>query len=122
MGIKTNTTRIDGDASEVVAAVEDGHRQYLGLYAQFGSCIISVGNGVHATEAITIAQGNIFEPSIAFGDIIYYSGANTQLLVINDIDRLTILTYTNLPLTYDGTPLAYRHNDYDTRLDGPVFI
>ena len=121
MNVKTNTTRVDGTAVVQVVAVEDGHRRYLGLYAKSGSCFISVGNGEHADEMITIAQGNIFESTATYGDKISYTGVGTQLLVIMDIDRPTILTYENTVLTYVDVTLTYRNEDYSRHLPDPVF-
>ena len=122
MGVKTNTIKVDGGASAVQVAVEDGHRRYIGLYAQDGSCVISVGSGVHADTAITIAQGNIFEPHPDFTSEVYYSGAATTLLIITDIDRPTVLTYDDLVLTYSGTVLTYKNADHDKYLPDPVFV
>ena len=121
MSTKVNTIKVDGGASAVQVAVEDGHRSYLGLYAQTGSCVVSIGDGVHADTAITIAQGNIFEPQPNYGDEVYYSGATTTLLVITDRNRPTVITYEAVVLTYGGTVLTYFNGDQVRYLAPPVF-
>jgi len=122
MGIQTNTIKVDGTGDVAHVAVFDSHRKYLGLYAQSGSCVVSIGDGTHADMAITIAQGNIFEPDPGFTEAVYYTGVGTTLLVITDAHRPTVLTYDDVVLTYDGTALTYQNDDQVRYLAPPVFV
>ena len=121
MGVKTRTIRIDGGTTAVKVALEDGHRRHLSLYAQSGSCVISIGSGSHTDGALVIAQGNILSTELPFASEIWYSGDGTSLLVITDRDRTSILTYHNLVLTYNEIVLTYQSADYVRYLSPPVF-
>jgi len=101
------TKAVTGTASGVKYEIEDGGRKYLGLYAQSGTCVVSLDDVAdHDTNAITILEGNIFEPSAA-GSEVNFSGDGNTLLIITNRDSKHMLLYDNLGLTYDGQELWY---------------
>ena len=108
--VKTVTNALTGTATAQVVALDDDKRAYMAMYAQTGSCLVSFGDGVHATTAITLAQGNYFETAVNVLDKVTYSGNGTTLLVIQDIDSKICLTSDAVMLSYDGEPVYYLKN------------
>jgi len=105
MPVRTESIVVEGAATAQQVVVPDHTRQYLGLYAKVGSCLISVGESTHADTALTLAQGNIFEPSP--GASAYYSAASTELVVLQDLAANAVLTSDKKVLTSDGETLYY---------------
>lgn len=117
--VQITSNAITGDATAQTVAVKDHTRRYLALYSQTGNCVISVGDGVHATNAITLAQGNMFELAVNSISKVEYSGAGTVLVTLTDLSARVVLTSDGYVLTSDGEPLAYAKANY--RLAPPVF-
>lgn len=108
--VKTTTNRYEGGVTGAVVAVRDDKRKYIGLYAQSGSCLVSLGEVMHTNNQLTLAQGNLFETAVNVLDRILYSGAGTVLLVIQDVNSDIVLNYMFTTLTYDSEPIAYNRN------------
>lgn len=121
MNVKLNVTSVTGAINPVKICQEDGHRRYLGLYAKSGTCVVSVGEGDHFNSSYVLAEGILLEPSEAYGSPCYYSGDTTTLLVLTDRDRPSILTYSNVLLTYDSETIFYTGKEFSRHLPDPVF-
>ena len=119
-GIRTTTIPFEGSATLCPVTLENNRARYVALYSQTGNCVISFGTNTdaHATNAVTIAEGKWLEPGFALGQI-NYTGASTNLLVVQDVSSRVMLTSDGRPLTYDGEYLYHPSSDF--KFSAPVF-
>jgi hypothetical protein len=122
MAQQTVTKPVTGTASGVYVEIADGKRRYLGLYAQSGGCLVSFGPVAdHAANAITIAEGNLYEVTEP-GNGVNFSGDGSVLLILSNIDAKHLLMSDNVGLTSDGYDLWYAQDISKSRqLIPPVF-
>jgi len=109
MSVDTTTVVINGAATEAaqVVAVADHKRKYIGLYSKTGTCKFSLGEGTHADDYMSLAQGNYFEMAVNYGDKVTFSTTGAVLHVVQDIDSNVALTSDNLVLLSDSVTMTY---------------
>ena len=110
---KTNTPAISfiGTADSIRIYESNPDRSYLCFYAVSGACSIAIGEGTFDEVAITLAEGDMWEPRIALTNSIWFKGNGSKLAVIAANDTpVTInfpLTYENFNITYNSNTLLY---------------
>lgn len=107
MAIQTTTIAITGTATKQVVAVDDIRRRYITVYSHTGSCEVSIGDGVHATMAMILAQGNLLQFERINGSKINYTGVGTELHITTGTGANTVLTFDKAVLTYGGYTLFF---------------
>lgn len=105
--------------TETKVETEDKKRRYLGLYAQSGGCVVSLGAlANHSANAMTIAEGNLLE--VDAGSQVNWTATNGQvLLILTDRNSKHLLMSDSCALTYDGNDMYYENHNRD--LAAPVF-
>lgn len=117
--IQMTSFKVAGSATAQVIVPNDYRRKYVALVAATGAIEVSVGEVTHADAYISIAQGNMFEYNVNCTSKYQYTGAATEVVVMQDADSTICLSSDNLMLTYDGSPLTY--NRVINKLNVPVF-
>ena len=108
--VKLTTQAFTGTTTAQTVALADDKRRYLALYAQAGSCLVSIGEGTHATMAITLTEGTYFETAVNQLSKVQYTGDATTLLAVQDVDSKICLTSDAVLLSYDSEPMYYLKN------------
>jgi len=101
------TNRYKGSTTPQIVAVHDNNRKYIAIIAQEGEVTISIGKVDHSKSFFKIASGNMFETLINNISQFKYSGENTYLSVIQDVDSKIVSSYDGYVLTYDDVVLTF---------------
>lgn len=105
--VELTTNRYKGSASPQIVAVHDNNRKYIAIIAQEGEVTISVGKADHSKSFFKIASGNMFETDVNNISEFIYSGEDTYLTVLQDVDSKIVSSYDGYVLTYDDIVLTF---------------
>lgn len=103
-GVVNHSFQVTGSDTPVEVCFYSDFRRYVMLYAQTGTCYFTIGAYDSANE-IALTEGNTYEPVIMPRNQIWYRGAGSTMVVVEDLGRMKPygITYNNMPVYVPGS-------------------
>lgn len=98
-GANVHSFQVEGSADPIEVAYYDDFRHYIMLYAQLGTCYFTIGDYDSKVE-IALTEGHSYEPIIMPRNQIWYRGAGSKLVVVEDKGN-----FEAYGITYEGIPV-----------------